>query len=313
MAGSLTGSPYRDEFFRYLRTKGGLTSDNSGKSYISYVNNLCYNMTAARTNGAGAHTALDVLMEMARTAFLDDDYLRALWKPLRGPKGRPQDLQSAAMQMFHFSRQSATRSAELPAVPKASRPAAPGVKTPLVVARKPVPPAQDRALVFHKVQWLRNPPEEAVIEAIDAFFGLVSTATNGDLLAAKGRAFDEGIKEALKEAGCTSVSELDTHTVLPGAKYTVDIAATTPEGLRLLIEIEKTEVKRMIHDILKIAAGQRRDPKAIGLLIVPDRYRTAEREFARTHLQEATAMMELLDYSQPWGGESIGVVVYEAR
>jgi hypothetical protein len=157
---------------------------------------------------------------------------------------------------------------------------------------------------------LRNPPDENEIKAIDEFFELLALGTPEALFKAKGRDFDEGIREALKEAGCTNVSKLDAFTVLPGAKYTVDIAATTPEGIRLLLEIEKTEVKRMIHDILKIAAGQRRDPKAIGILLVPDRYRTSEREFARTHLQEAVAMMELLDYSHPWGGQSIGVVVY---
>ncbi|MDT8422009.1 MAG: hypothetical protein RQ754_16395 [Desulfuromonadales bacterium] len=313
MAGSLTGTPYRDEFFKYLRTKGGLTSDNSAKSYISYINNLCHNMAKHGTNRAGAHTALDVLMEMARKAFLNDDYIRDLWKPLQGPKGRPQDLQSAAMQMFHFARNHTKGGKGISAAPKQTNASSAEITALPTTTREIEPPVKVGEFIFRKTHWLRNPPDEEIIKAVDEFFELLAVGTPGTLINAKGRDFDGGIREALLSAGCTSVSELDTQKVFPGANYTFDITATTPDGIRLLIEIEKTEVKRIIHDILKIAAGQRRDPKAIGLLLVPDRYRTGEREFARTHLQEATAMMELLDYAHPWGGQSIGVVVYEAR
>ncbi len=313
MAGSLAGTPERDEFFEYLKNHG--LKANSASSYISYINTLCTNMAAAHTQGANEDTALDVLMRMARSSTYEDDYLRALQDPVQGPKGRFGDLHSAAKQFFQYARNTAKAGAEYAAAPIASKPAAALARedqTPPSVERNAETPAEARKFVFHKVQWLRNPPDETFIKAVDEFLELLAIATPGSLINAKEKEFDEGIRQALKTVGCLAVSELDSQKVFPGAEYTYDITATTPEGIRLLIEIEKTEVKRVLHDILKIAAGQRRDPKAVGLILVPDRYRTDKQDYPRTHLQEAKAVMELIDYSHPWAGQAIGVVVYEA-
>jgi hypothetical protein len=211
--------------------------------------------------------------------------------------------------MFHFARDHTNGAEGMLAAPSRTSTPSPEIITPTVITQEIEPTEDTGEFIFHKAHWLRNPPDEQIIKDVNEFFELLAMGTPRALVNADGRDFDKGILKSFKDAGCTSVSELDTQKVFPGAKYTFDITATTPEGIRLLIEIEKTEVKRIIHDILKIAAGQRRDPKAIGLILVPDRYRT----FPRTHLQEAMAMMELLDYAHPWGGQSIGVVVYEAK
>lgn len=308
MAGTLNDAPsIKEPFSNFLISKGGL-SENSAKSYISYINNLCRNMVENRVNGVCSNTALDQLILLAHSSKTVDEYVQKLSIPLHGPRGRANDLQSAAKQMFHFSQ---IQKQPNKVVRQSTHSAFSSCN--IIRNEKTEQNNLTRELFFHDIYWLRNPPEETIINSLSDLFELLPLELPNSLGNAKGHEFDQGIKEGLKAVGCSSVSELDSQKVFSGANYTFDITATTPDGIRLLLEIEKTEVKRIIHDILKIAAGQRRDPKAIGLIIVPDRYRTSRSEFARTHLREAKAVMELLDYSHSWAGKSIGIVVYETR
>lgn len=285
MRGTLTNTPEREKFFVFLRKIGGLT-DASANAYISYINNLCKNMAFHGTNGATQNNALDILINMAHDASYDDGLCRMLSKPIHGPKGRAQDLISAVKQFFHFIK---SGHKPIPTIPPSQ------------------PSNSNFSYYFKKIYWLRKPPEEAKIKALDDIFGGFNLTSTEQL---KGSVFDQHLRDQLAACGCTHVSEVDSQKVIPTNNYTFDLTATTSDGIRLLIEIEKTEVKRIIHDILKIAAGQKIDPYAIGLIIVPERYKTEKREFSRTHLQEAIAMMELLDYSHTWSGQSIGILEY---
>lgn len=294
MAGLLSETTHCEEFLAFLISNRLKAS--SGRSYVTYINNLCRNMAVAGTRGATTGNALDVLLSQARAHNSEQAFLEALTPALAGPRGRSPDLRSAAVQFYQYARR--------------ERPAAAPTRVPRVSG--PVHGCQSTSAFcpsLDRIEWLREEPPDDVQASLEALFAQVFEDMKGRMCL-WGRSFDRALRGALVAAGCDPVSSLDSRRVLPGAKYTVDIAATAPDGTRLLLEIEKAEVKRVVHDLLKIAAGQKNDPGAVGLLIVPDRYRTENRAFSRTHLQEARAVMDLLTHSHPWASGALGVVVY---
>jgi hypothetical protein len=294
MAGQLSGTPHREGFRSFL-VRAGL-GPSSAASYVSYINDLCRNMAAAEVHGAGADNALEVLLACALAAKTPRDLLDTLGGSLEGPGGRPSNLRAAAARFHEYAWEQGGG----------------GSPADRFLAEEPSPGGSGGAgnLELEQIEWLRDPPSPEVQEALRKLFAQVFQHLTGRGDGLRRRAFDEALRNALISGGCRAVSALDAHLVLPDAKYTVDLSATTSGGTRLLLEIEKTEVKRIAHDLLKLAAGQKVDPEAVGLLVVPARYRTGKKEFARTHLQEARAVMGLLDYSHPWQGGAVGVVVY---
>jgi len=159
-----------------------------------------------------------------------------------------------------------------------------------------------------EVVWLKNKPSERDCSQIRDLF---RNALEKTILEETeyGR-FDEHLGPALLSSGCSDVSDNDITRVSYDSGHTLDLTATMPDRLHLAIEIEKTEIKRVIHDMLKIAAYQR-GHDAVGLIVVPTRCTTTNGHYARTHLQECRDVLELLECSHPWQGDSLGVITYE--
>jgi len=59
-------------------------------------------------------------------------------------------------------------------------------------------------------------------------------------------------------------------------KYCVDIY--NPR-LKIAMEVEKTEVKRILHDLLKFSIGNKKHLIDVGVLVVPKKYRHLTRPF----------------------------------
>ena len=124
--------------------------------------------------------------------------------------------------------------------------------------------------------------------------------------------FERALQSTLLRTGAfTSVTDPDKSTICSHSKHTVDMVASRHDKPSLVIEVEKTEVKRVIHDILKIAAFQQNEKDAIGVLIFPSQYKSTTKVYSRTHLQEARDVLQLMGLSHPWQGGNLVVVTYE--
>lgn len=161
---------------------------------------------------------------------------------------------------------------------------------------------------FSQLVWLKNEPSSSVSLYIQELFRSAINALYFKNSKNYTKEFDKIMTIALEKYGCSKVSR--NVAVSNTSKYNIDLLATAENDMNLAIEIEKSEVKRVIHDILKIAAVQR-SLMAIGILIVPETYTTESKEFSRTHLQEARAVLGLLELSHAWQGGSLAVVTYK--
>lgn len=89
-------------FRKFLVEHGNLT-ENSSRSYISYLNNIARNMQGPVNGHTSANKApLQVLTASADAAKTEASFLKALSIPLAGPGGRVGDLTSAAKQFYQF-------------------------------------------------------------------------------------------------------------------------------------------------------------------------------------------------------------------
>lgn len=89
-------------FRKFLVEQAGLT-ENSSRSYITYLNSLMLNMQGSVKAGIlTSRTPLQLLIDSAHTAKTEASFVRALAKPLAGPEGRPGDLASMAKQFYRF-------------------------------------------------------------------------------------------------------------------------------------------------------------------------------------------------------------------
>jgi phosphoserine phosphatase len=105
---SRTDSPASDRvtksaFRKFLLEHGGLT-DNSSRSYITYLNSILLNMQGiAKAGASSSRTPLQLLLESAKVAKSEASFIKALSKPLTGPEGRIGDLASTAKQFYRFT------------------------------------------------------------------------------------------------------------------------------------------------------------------------------------------------------------------
>jgi len=81
---------------------GGLT-ENSSRSYITYLNSILINMQGAKAETSSSRTPLQLLVEAAKAAKSEASFIKALSKPLSGPEGRIGDLTSTAKQFYRFT------------------------------------------------------------------------------------------------------------------------------------------------------------------------------------------------------------------
>ncbi|MEI6206080.1 MAG: HAD-IB family phosphatase [Desulfuromonadales bacterium] len=92
-------------FRKFLVEHGGLT-ENSSRSYITYLNCITLNMQGAvKAESSTSRTPLHLLFESAKAAKSEAAFIKALAKPLTGPDGRIGDLTSTAKQFYRFARQ----------------------------------------------------------------------------------------------------------------------------------------------------------------------------------------------------------------
>ena len=94
------------KFFRKFLVEHSNLTENSSRSYISYLNNIARNMQGTVNRQASASkTPLQVLTASADAAKSEASFLKALSIPLAGPVGRVGDLTSAAKQFYQFIKQ----------------------------------------------------------------------------------------------------------------------------------------------------------------------------------------------------------------
>ncbi len=92
----------KSEFRKFLVGQAGLT-ENSSRSYITYLNSILLNMQGfAKAGAASNRTPLQLLVESAQVAKSETSFIKALSKPLAGPEGRIGDLTSTAKQFYRF-------------------------------------------------------------------------------------------------------------------------------------------------------------------------------------------------------------------
>lgn len=89
-------------FRKFLVEHGGLT-ENSSRSYITYLNSILINMQGAKAETSSSRTPLQLLVEAAKAAKSEASFIKALSKPLSGPEGRIGDLTSTAKQFYRFT------------------------------------------------------------------------------------------------------------------------------------------------------------------------------------------------------------------
>lgn len=97
-----TDQPTKKAFRKFLVDHGGLT-ENSSRSYITYLNSILINMQGTKTEPLNSRTPLQLLVESAKSAKSEASFIKALAKPLTGPEGRIGDLTSTAKQFYRFN------------------------------------------------------------------------------------------------------------------------------------------------------------------------------------------------------------------
>ena len=89
-------------FRKFLIDHGGLT-ENSSRSYLTYLNSILINMQGTKTEALNSRTPLQLLVESAKSAKSEASFIKALSKPLAGAEGRIGDLTSTAKQFYRFN------------------------------------------------------------------------------------------------------------------------------------------------------------------------------------------------------------------
>lgn len=93
-------------FRKFLVEQAGLT-ENSSRSYITYLNSILLNMQGnVKTGISTSRTPLQLLIDSAHTAKSEAAFIKALAKPLAGLEGRIGDLTSTAKQFYRFLKMS---------------------------------------------------------------------------------------------------------------------------------------------------------------------------------------------------------------
>ena len=92
--------------FREFLVEHGNLTENSSRSYISYLNSIIGNMQGTvNRQTAENKTPLQVLTASANAAKSEASFLKAISIPLAGPKGRVGDLTSTAKQFYQYIKQ----------------------------------------------------------------------------------------------------------------------------------------------------------------------------------------------------------------
>ena len=168
------------------------------------------------------------------------------------------------------------------------------------------PPVSDhKSLEF---LWLVNPLDCQATKVLKSIFEDVFMKFDTEL---KREEFDMEVYRRLKNL-TQDISLPDEYKISDKTKHTVDIKAKI-SGFDLIIEIEKAEIKRVPHDLLKIAAVQKQIQNAVGIIISPNIYKTKNNAFSRTFKQEAIAVMDLMQDSLGWNSSSVAMVIYDVK
>ena len=97
ISGSSLDQNTKKAFRVFMIEQAGLT-ENSSRSYITYLNSLLANMGKDEVGDS----PLKALIESARFARSENGFLKAISRPLKGPEGRLGDLTSMAKQFYRF-------------------------------------------------------------------------------------------------------------------------------------------------------------------------------------------------------------------
>ena len=107
---------------------------------------------------------------------------------------------------------------------------------------------------------------DRIMEALDAALVKSSMRTFEEKLLEELRKWDSGFKN-------------EVALFQKGKKHWKHCFDIYNPRLKIAIEVEKTEVKRILHDLLKFSIGNRKHLVDLGVLIVPKKYRHLTRPF----------------------------------